>query len=501
MTSTDTQRRAGCYLRISSDKKDKREGVDRQKDDTTDQCEIYGWTPVGYYTDNDRSASSGKARPEWDRLLGDVKAGKIDAIVVWNQDRGWRMMAELETLRPQLEPYGVLLATTNIGVIDFRNADDVFRAQISTAMSEMEIAKMKIRMRRAARQKAERGIPQWTRAFGYKTDGSREPDPFTAPLVVKAYAMILRGETLNGIGKFWNEAGALTLNGKLWTEPQVSNFLRKARNAGLRSHTTEINGEKRTEIVGSGNWAALVDVDTWKAAQAVLENPSRKPGRKSVSRHPFTGVMQCGRPGCDGYLRGNWVMQPTGGKSGRPKAGESPVPSGEVRHSITYSCRKCHRVSVHARHIEPLLFELVGRRLAMPKSAHLLKADVDPAQAERIRLELETLYARRRAIGIDRAKGLLDGEQAKAGTDYLNAEIAELESGLQDEERVRVFADIPVGEPEAVEAVRTLSPDRFRAVLAVMGTVYVMPVGKGGKVFDRDRVQVVWHDDSDQAAA
>ena len=58
----------------------------------------------------------------------------------------------------------MLLATTNIGVIDFRNADDVFRAQVSTAMSEMEIAKMKVRMRRAARQKAENGLPHWTRA-------------------------------------------------------------------------------------------------------------------------------------------------------------------------------------------------------------------------------------------------------------------------------------------------------------------------------------------------
>jgi DNA invertase Pin-like site-specific DNA recombinase len=153
MTSADTakpQIRAACYCRISSDPDDKRAGVTRQREDTADMCAINAWTPVGFYEDNDRSATNGK-RPEWDRLLADVAAGKIDAIVVWNQDRGWRKMADLESLRPQLAPRGVLLATTNIGVIDLRNADDVFRAQVSTAMSEMEVAKIRIRMCRAAR--------------------------------------------------------------------------------------------------------------------------------------------------------------------------------------------------------------------------------------------------------------------------------------------------------------------------------------------------------------
>src|SRR5262245_32678430 len=137
------QVRAACYCRISSDPKDKREGTARQREDTADICTINGWIAADFYVDDDCSASNGKQRPQWDRLLTDVTAGKIDAIVVWNQDRGWRKMADLESLRPLLEPRGVLLATTNIGVIDFRNADDVFRAQVSTAMSEMEIAKMK----------------------------------------------------------------------------------------------------------------------------------------------------------------------------------------------------------------------------------------------------------------------------------------------------------------------------------------------------------------------
>ena len=50
-------------------------------------------------------------------------------------------------------------------------------------------------MRRAARQKAEQGIPKWTRAFGYLGD-TRQPDPHIAPLVRVAYAAIIAFSSL-----------------------------------------------------------------------------------------------------------------------------------------------------------------------------------------------------------------------------------------------------------------------------------------------------------------
>ena len=167
--TTVSQIRAGCYLRISSDPKDKREGVDRQREDTVILCETKGWTPVDFYVDNDRSASNGKDRPEWDRLLADIEAGKVDAIAAWDQDRGWRVMGELEQLRKFFKSLGhpVLFATTGQGDIDLFSPTGVMMAQIKTAVSEHEIAMMKVRQKRAGRQKAERGLPKWRRAFGF----------------------------------------------------------------------------------------------------------------------------------------------------------------------------------------------------------------------------------------------------------------------------------------------------------------------------------------------
>jgi DNA invertase Pin-like site-specific DNA recombinase len=478
--STDDVVRAGCYLRISSDPDDKRAGVERQRQDTTALCEVKGWMPAGFYPDNDKSASNGKKRPEWERLLADIKADKIDAIAAWDQDRGWRMMHELEELRRFFTGLGreIKLATTGQGEIDLYSPTGVLTAQIKTAVSEHEVSMMRVRQRRAARQKAEQGLPQWKRAFGYLlgehtdecpqncTSYHHQPDPTTAKLVKRAYKAILARKSLGDICKMFNDAGAYTLNGKPWTQPQMSNFLRKPRNAGLRAH----NGE----IVCKGTWPPLVDERTWKAAQSVLDAPKRKPGRKTVQRHLLTGVLGCGN--CGHYLSGMHTPKDRDGRS-----------------TITYACKSCRGVSIRAEHVVPVVYGLVIERLARPDAVDLLKAEIhDAAEAEAIRTELNTLYQELEQIGIERGQRLLTGEQAKIATDVVKADIAELERRQRSEERLRVFDGLELGTPKVAVGIRALSPDRFRAVIDVLMTVVVKPVGKGhrlnGDRFDPGRI-------------
>lgn len=502
MTVTPTQDRlvrAACYCRISSDPNDKREGVERQREDTAALCELKVWQIAGVYIDNDRSASNGKGRPEWERLLADVRAGKIDAVAAWDQDRVNRMMDDFIAYKRLFVERGILLATSNNGDIDLSTPSGVLTATIKTAVSEHEVAMMKIRMRRAAVQKAERGLPKWKRAFGYlpdtrskeDDDGTRQVDPAVKPLIEQAYAAVLAGNSLADICKMWNDAGALTqrwarpidpetgtrrkdgrpvVERRPWTQPQVSNFLRKPRNAGLRDHNGEIVLKDGNPV--KGTWPPLVDEKTWRAAQAVLNGPGRAPGKKTVRQHLLTGVLRCGKPGCGGYLSG-----------------------GRIRESgpVTYTCKRCRGVAVRAADVEPLVMRLVSDRLAMPDAVDLLKAEIhDAAEAERIRTELAALYEDRRQIGVERAKRLLTGEQAQVATAYLNDQIAVLERAQQDDERLRVFADLPLGTPEVAAAVERLSADRFRAVLAVLAETTVLPVGKGHKVFSPDRVQWAW---------
>ncbi|HTZ14456.1 MAG TPA: recombinase family protein [Mycobacterium sp.] len=441
----------------------------RQREDCLALCQSKGWKPIEpHYLDNDTSATSGERRPAYERMLADVRDGRVGAVVVWDLDRLHRRPIELESFMALADEKHLALATVS-GDVDLSTAQGRLVARLKGSVAAHEGEHRKARQLRATRQLAERGVPNWSQAFGY--DDTRQPDPVTAPLVKQAYAAVLAGASLGDVCRLFNEAGALTVNGKPWTPTVVSKFLRKPRNAGLRTYGVRYGAVTRNDIVGKGNWPPLVDEQTFWAAQAVLDAPGRAPGRKSVRKHLLTGVLGCGK--CGGYLSGAYV--------------------GKTAKHLTYICKGCHGINVRAEYVEPLLYDIVGGRLAMDDAVDLLKAEIqDQEQAEAIRAEINALYGELDALAVERAEGLMTARQVKISSDIITEKIAKLERRQQDQERVRVFRDLPLGTPEVVDAVRALSPDRFRAVVDVLMTVTVAPVGKSGRVFNPDRVQVNW---------
>lgn len=470
-------RQAAIYLRISSDPTGQHLGVDRQREDCLRLAAAKGWTPVEYL-DNDVSATNGKKRPAYARMLADIAEDRIDAIVAWDLDRLYRQPRELEDLIDLADGKRLALATAT-GDCDLSTDNGRLYARIKGAVGKAETERKAARQRRAARQKAEHGKPQWREAFGYlayngtKEDdkGVRELNPVTAPLVARAYAMILNGCSLGDICRLFNDAGASGLNGKPWTATTVSLFLRKARNAGLR----EYDGE----IVGTGTWPPLVDESTWRAVQSLLNQDSRKPGPKTVRQHLLTGLLTCAK--CGHHLSGTWTRQKG---------------DGGVR--IAYTCKSCRGVSVRAEHIEPMILELVAGRLAMSDAVDLLKAPQhDEEQAERLRIERQTLLARRGEIADERADGLIDGVGYRRMIDRINREIEAIDAQHVDAERARIFDGLPLGTDEVTAAIEALSPDRYRAIVSMLLSLNIEPVGKGhrpasGRRFDSGRVKSTW---------
>ena len=425
-------------------------------------CEVH------HVTDYAKCRTTDVNQLAYERMLADIRDGRIGAVVVWDLDRLHRRPIELEAFMALADEHHLALATVS-GDVDLSTAQGRLVARLKGSVAAHEGEHRKARQLRATRQLAERGVPNWTRAFGYLGD-TRQPDPRIAPLVKQGYAAILAGASLGDVARMWNDAGALTVGGHRWRHAEVSKFLRKPRNAGLRSYGLKYGRVDRDSIVGKGNWPPLVDEDTFWAAQAVLEAPGRAPGRKSVRRHLLTGMLGCGRCGPPHYLAGI-----------------------RTREGLVYRCKTCLSLSIVAEHVEPMIYSIVGGRLAKPDVVDLLRAELhDEAEAEALRTEANTLLAELDNIAVERAEGLLTGRQVKISTDIIHQKLEAIERKQQDQERLRVFDGIPLGKPEAADAVKRLSPDRLRAVIDVLMTVTVAPVGKGGRVFNPERVQVHW---------
>jgi DNA invertase Pin-like site-specific DNA recombinase len=487
--------RALCYCRISSDPRDKRAGVDRQREDVAALCDVLDWTPAGFYTDNDRAASD--KREAWERVLADLAAGKGDAIAAWDQDRNWRYMWQLEDLRRFFDKLGrpIQLATTGQGVIDLSTPSGVMMAQVKTAVSEHEIAMLKTRCRRAAQQRADRGIPKWRKAFGYvDTVDGPQLDPVTAPLVADAYAMVRAGGSLVDVARLFNDAGAFNgrwrkptdADGKpisnapsewvvsRWTPDVVSSFMRAPRNAGLREYAGKIHLKDGQPVMGT--WPPLVSVSTWQAVQAKLNAPGRS-GPKSVRRHLLTGILQCGK--CGHHLSG----------------------SVQKTRLTQYFCEACHRINVAAEYVETAVYDIVAAKLADPTYADRLlrQAGIDDEQAEENRAKLKDLYTDRLNIGRERGEGLLTGEQAKLATETVNAKIAKLERKQRNADAVQMFEGLSLGTPLVADELRdttVITPDRFRTIVNVLMTGVTVGPMVGSPRYARqltvDRLDPVW---------
>src|SRR5438552_13165882 len=90
-------RQACCiYCRISEDKEGAGLGVADQEYDCRELADQLGMEVIAVFTDNDRSAYSGKPRPGYDDMLHLLGTGRVSAVLAWHTDRLHRSPIELE---------------------------------------------------------------------------------------------------------------------------------------------------------------------------------------------------------------------------------------------------------------------------------------------------------------------------------------------------------------------------------------------------------------------
>ena len=84
--------RAGIYLRVSTDD----QTTDNQRAALTAMVERRGWTLAEIYRDHALSGMlPGEKRPGFNKMLGDVRKGRMDVIVAWSIDRLGRSTLDL----------------------------------------------------------------------------------------------------------------------------------------------------------------------------------------------------------------------------------------------------------------------------------------------------------------------------------------------------------------------------------------------------------------------
>jgi DNA invertase Pin-like site-specific DNA recombinase len=153
----ESTKRAGLYARVSTEEQTE----ENQVRELLQLARAREWEPVIY-----RETASGAARerPELDRLLGDARAGRLGAVVVWALDRLSRQGAgPVLNMVGELDRCGVALVSVREPWLDtsgpFRDVIVAFAA----TMAQMERARIIERttagLQRVAREKRDRSGP------------------------------------------------------------------------------------------------------------------------------------------------------------------------------------------------------------------------------------------------------------------------------------------------------------------------------------------------------
>ncbi len=450
--------RAAIYARQSLDRTGEGAAVDRQIEDCRQLAAARRWQVVEVISDNDMSASTGKRRPGYERLLDLMLTGQVNAVVVWAVDRLTRRLVDLEQVITICETAGVRLATVT-GDLDLSTDTGRMLARILASVARGEVERKGARQRRANEQRAQGGTMGWTRRpFGYdRVNGQVVVVQAEAEGLQDAARLVLAGGTLAAAARMLVERGLLSSVGKPWNIKTLRYVLLNPRYAGRVTR----NGVDVTR----GSWPVILDAQTQERLAEVLRDTRRRVQQGTEAKYLLSGLARCGRCGAV-------MFATTAGTKG-------------TRYHV-YRCRSCY-LTRRLDQVDEVVESVVIARLSRPDAASLLASSVD---LDALRAEATELRDRRDALAALLADGVLSASAVAKQAGKLTRRLSEVEGRI-----TAALGDSPaavlLNADDVTAAWAELDVRSRKATVDTLMTVTILPAGKGQR-FDPEHVHIEW---------
>lgn len=462
---------AAVYCRISDDKSGERAGVERQRADCIALAARRGWPVARTYVDNDVSAYSGRNRPEYRRLLADLRSGAVDAVLAWHPDRLHRSPVELEEFIAVVEAASVPVETVTAGQADLSTPTGRAVARTVGAWARFESEHKAERIRRKHEELAREGKGKGggTRPFGFEDDRVtiREPE---AVLIREAAQRVVLGASLRGICADWTARGVRTPTGAEWRSTSLRRMLASGRIAGLREH--------HGVVVAEAVWPAIIDRATHERLQVILKDPRRL--RRVSGAAPRSYLLTGGLARC-GLCGGPLIARPRDDGKRCYVCASGPNFGG------------CGRLKVLAEPLEDLVAEAIASAVDSPALVERLRAggDDDRAQlAAELRADEEALEELTADHYVNR---VIDRRSFLASKSALDDRITRTRRELSQRAGAAALGDLPSG-GDAMREAWAASDFAWRrtVVTTLLERAEVGPAVRGRARFDPDRVSLTW---------
>lgn len=342
--------KAWLYYRLSRDEAQEMNSLQNQRQILVDYAEQNGYEIIGESFDDNVSGMTFN-RKGLGELENAVDDGVIDVVLVKDLSRLGRHRTHTDLFIDHLRQNDVKVISVTEGIDSSNENDDLLIGfkQIFNDFYAKDIAR---KVKAGVRQKQKSGGLIESLPLGYKCDRATKTisiDEETSWIVVEVFKLFIEGYGMTTIAKKMNERGIKSpeyyqrrkladwkpdISKKyLWVQTAVKRILTNELYIGtLVNHKTVTSKIYKTKTFTTEGeqyrhenfCEPIIDENTWKQAQFLLQQRAESPVRASGGRkvHRYSGMIKCAECGASLIAR-------TRRQSGKEY--------------VEYTCNSCHR--------------------------------------------------------------------------------------------------------------------------------------------------------------
>lgn len=272
-------RRAGCYVRVSTENQLENYSIEEQTERLKSYCKAKDWTIARIYTDGGYSGGN-MDRPALKEMLNDIHNGSIDIVVVYKLDRLSRSQKDTLTL---IEDEFIINNVDFVSMSEnFDTSTPFGRAMIGIlsvfAQLEKDQITERFTMGRIGRAKNGyyHGGPTAPTGYDY-TDGELVVNEYEAMQIREVFDRFINGQSINSIRKHMSE-NYTNKYGNWSSHALVLNILRNDIYIGM---------VKFKGVSYPGRHEPIITKDTFEMAQQLLTSEEREDSKTIYQKTPF----------------------------------------------------------------------------------------------------------------------------------------------------------------------------------------------------------------------
>ena len=307
--SLPTRKKVAAYARVSME-------TERLNHSLSAQVSYYSnliqsnpeWEYAGVYADNAVTGTKSSSREEFQRMLEDCEAGKIDIILTKSISRFARNTVDLlETVR-HLKELGIEVRFEKEHINSLSGDGEVMLTLLASFAQE-EIRSLSENVKWGTRKRFEQGIPNGRfLIYGYRWEGDHlVVEPEEAKIVRLIYDNFLKGLSAEATEKQLDEMGVKSMKGMHFPNSSIRAILKNITYTGnllfqkeytldpISKKTRKNHGELPQYFVENTH-EAIIPMETYQAVQAEIAR-RRELGALanwSINTSCFTSKIKCG---------------------------------------------------------------------------------------------------------------------------------------------------------------------------------------------------------------